>query len=93
VLLNNHWEQQMQQNIENSAGESLANDILRGADAIAAFLGLSLRQAFHFLQRGQIPAVKEGSAWVTTKSRLIRHYNEDRYQPPVKRDLSSSVEE
>jgi hypothetical protein len=91
VLLNNHWEQQMQQNTEHNAGESLAGDILRGADAIAAFLGLGRRQAFYFLQKGEIPAVKEGSAWVTTKSRLIRHYNEGRYRP-AKRDLSSSAE-
>jgi hypothetical protein len=83
----------MPQNIEHNAGESLAGDILRGADAIAAFLGLGRRQAFYFLQKGEIPAVKEGSAWVTTKSRLRRHYNEGRYQPPAKRDLSSSAEE
>ena len=73
--------------------ETLAGDILRGAAQIGAFLGLGPRQAFYFLQKGEIPAVKEGSAWVTTKSRLIRHYNEGRYRPPAKRDLSSSVEE
>jgi hypothetical protein len=92
VLLSNHQEQYMQQNIEHNAGESLAGDILRGADAIAGFLGLSLRQAFYGLQTGAIPAVKENSAWVTTKTRLIRHYNEGRYRPPAKRDLTSSVE-
>jgi hypothetical protein len=78
-------------------GESLAGDILRGADAIAAFLGLDRRQAFHLLQmgveRGGIPAVKEGSTWTALKSRLRRHYNEGRYQPPAKRGLFSSAEE
>jgi hypothetical protein len=64
-------------------GESLAGDILRGADAIAAFLGLGRRQAFYFLQKGEIPAVKEGSVWVSTKSRLRKHYNESRYEPPA----------
>ena len=74
-------------------GESLAGDLLRGADAIAGFLGLSLRQAFYGLQTGAIPAVKENSVWISTKSRLRRHYNEGRYQPPAKRGLFSSAEE
>jgi hypothetical protein len=65
-------------------GESLAGDVLRGAEAIAAFVNLDVRQAFHGLQKGYIPAVKEGSTWVSTKSRLRRHYNEERYQPPPK---------
>jgi hypothetical protein len=73
-------------------GDSLADDLLRGANAIAAFLGLDRRQAFYFLQKGSIPAVKEGSVWVTTKSRLRRHYNEGLYRPPPKRDLSTSAE-
>jgi hypothetical protein len=73
-------------------GESLAGDLLYGADAIASFLGLSRRQAFHFLQRGHIPATKQGSIWVASKSRLKRHYQEDRYRPPADRDVSTSVE-
>jgi hypothetical protein len=62
VLLDNHQEQQMPQIIKKDADESLAGDLIRGADAIAEFLGLSRRQAFHGLQRGHIVAVKEGSS-------------------------------
>jgi hypothetical protein len=65
----------------NDSSESLADDLLRGAEAIAAFVGLDIRQAFYGLQRGYIPAVKDGHIWVTTKSRLRRHYDEGCYQP------------
>jgi hypothetical protein len=92
VLLNAQKEQHMAQNIKHDADESLADDLLRGADAIAAFLGLGRRQAFHFLQKGSIPAVKEGNVWVGSKSRLRKHYTEGRYLPPPKRDLSTSAE-
>jgi hypothetical protein len=54
----------------------LAADILRGAAAIGAFIGLDERQTFHGLQNGHIPATKEGRVWVSTRSRLRRHYNE-----------------
>jgi hypothetical protein len=61
--------------------ESLAGDILRGAEEIGAFVGLPVRTTFYHLQIGGIPATKEGTTWVTTKTRLRKHYNEDRYQP------------
>jgi hypothetical protein len=79
----------MSQNIEYDAAESLADDLLRGAEAIGAFIGLEPRQAFYGLQAGNIPAVKEGNTWVSTKSRLRKHYNESRYEPPA--DASAQV--
>jgi hypothetical protein len=54
--------------------ESLADDLLRGAAQISAFIGLDLRQTFHALQQGHIPATKEGKTWVGSKSRLRKHY-------------------
>lgn len=59
--------------------DDLADDILRGAVAIGAFIGIDPRKAFHLLQLGEIPAMKEGRIWTSTKSRLRRHYNESRY--------------
>jgi len=76
----------MSQNIEQGAAELLANDLLRGAAKIGAFIGLGLRETFYGLQEGHIPATKEGKTWVTTKSRLRRHYNEERYEPPPKEE-------
>lgn len=55
-------------------GESLAHDLLRGAAKIGAFIGLDPRQTFHGLQRGHIPATKEGKTWVGSKTRLREHY-------------------
>jgi hypothetical protein len=69
---------------EATVETSLADDIIRGADAIGAFIGLDPRQTFYNLQRGVIPATKEGRLWVTTKSRLRRHYNESRFEPSAK---------
>jgi hypothetical protein len=67
-------EQHMPLNIEHDGGESLANDLLRGAEAIGAFIGLGLRETFYGLQEGHIPATKEGKTWVSSKRRLREHY-------------------
>jgi len=55
--------------------EHLADDVLRGAQAIADYIGLDVRKCFYALERGHVPAIKEGSQWVTTRSRLRAHYN------------------
>jgi hypothetical protein len=67
-------EQHMPLNIEHDAAESLADDLLRGAEAIGAFIGLKKRQAFHGLQNGHIPGQKEGGTWVSSKTVLCKHY-------------------
>jgi hypothetical protein len=69
-------EQHMPLNIEYDAGESLADDLLRGAGAIGAFIGLGLRETFYGLQEGHIPARKEGRTWVSSKTVLRKHYTE-----------------
>lgn len=68
--------------------ESIADDILRGCAAIARFVGLNERDCFFKLERGYLPANKEGSIWVSTKSRLRQHYSEARYTPPPQSDDS-----
>jgi hypothetical protein len=74
---------------------SLADDILRGAQAIGDFIGLDeereRRRVYYLLQTGAIDATKEGTTWVSTKSRLRRQYNESRYQPPVKEPEAEPV--
>jgi hypothetical protein len=69
-------EQHMPLNIEHDAGESLADDLLRGAGAIGAFIGLGLRETFYGLQEGHIPGRKEGRTWVSSKTVLRKHYTE-----------------
>jgi hypothetical protein len=63
---------------ENQSDRSLADDVLRGCAAIAAYIGLDQRQTFHALQRGYLPAQKEGKTWVALKSRLTQHYRGER---------------
>lgn len=53
---------------------SLADDLLIGADAIAAELGIDVRQCFHWLQNKYIPATKTGGTWTATRSALRRHF-------------------
>lgn len=54
--------------------EEFCDDLLRGAEAIGKFLGLTPRQAFNLLDRGTIPAGKEGKAWIASKTSLREHY-------------------
>jgi hypothetical protein len=53
----------------------LAADMLFGAEAIAAELGISIRKAFHLLESGHLPASKTGRLWVSTRSRLRKFFN------------------
>jgi hypothetical protein len=66
----------MPQNIKLDANESLADDLLRGAKKIGAFIGLPIRETFYGLQEGHIPATKEGRTWVSSKNRLRKHYTD-----------------
>jgi hypothetical protein len=49
--------------------------VLIGCTAIAAFVGLDERRCFYWLQRGYLPADKAGDVWVSTRSRLRRHFS------------------
>jgi hypothetical protein len=55
--------------------ETLADDLLIGAQAIADFTGLALRKTFYMLERQYLPAKKCGHIWTTTRSALRRHFN------------------
>jgi len=64
----------LENTIKHDADESLADDLLRGAGAIGAYIGRNERQAFHGLQTGAIPGRKEGGTWVSSKTVLRKHY-------------------
>jgi hypothetical protein len=55
--------------------DSLANDILRGAEKIARYIGRKTRDAYYGLESGHIPGRKEGGVWTSTKTLLRTHYN------------------
>lgn len=50
---------------------SLAADMLRGADAIACFLGLSRRQVYHLTETARLPVFKLGAVLCARRSSLL----------------------
>jgi hypothetical protein len=59
------------------AGDSLAGDLLFGAQAIADYLGISVGQAYHWLASGYLPVTKTGDLYIGSKARLRRHFAGD----------------
>jgi hypothetical protein len=51
--------------------------VLWGAQAIADYIGRSLRSTFHLLEGGRLAADKNGGVWVTTRERLRRQFDGD----------------
>jgi hypothetical protein len=54
----------------------IAADRLSGAKAIAAFLGITPRRAVVLLERGVLPAGKEGRTWIASRQALREHYRQ-----------------
>ena len=50
----------------------VADDLLRGADQIAAYLGLSRRQAYHVISHKRLPTFRLGTVICARKSSLLR---------------------
>lgn len=46
-------------------------DLIWGAANIAALLGVSERQAYAMLEKGELPAIKKNGKWVVSRRRLI----------------------
>lgn len=49
---------------------AFALDLIWGAKAISAVIGVNPRQTFHLLETGQIPAKKVGGRWVADRRQL-----------------------
>lgn len=52
----------------------LGDDLLKGTDAIATFIGESRRRTFYLLERRYIPCGKLGATWIASKRSLRSHY-------------------
>jgi excisionase family DNA binding protein len=50
--------------------DNIANDILRGADAIAGFLGFPRRSIYHAVAKGHIPSFRVGDIVCARRSTL-----------------------
>jgi hypothetical protein len=57
-----------------SEADTPALDRIEGAKAIAAFLGVTERQARWRIDRGLIPHAREGERIVASKRALIEHW-------------------
>jgi hypothetical protein len=53
--------------------ESVADDLMNGAEEIGQFMGESPRRTYYLLERGLIPGFKLGSKWQARKSTLIKY--------------------
>lgn len=53
-----------------SDNDNLAADLLRGADAIASFLGFPRRAVYHAVSRGHLPSFKVGETICARRSTL-----------------------
>ena len=51
-----------------------ATDALRGAKAIAEFLGENVRRTNYLLETRRIPAGKIGSSWMASRATLAAFY-------------------
>lgn len=51
--------------------ESLSNDLLDGADAIAEFIGLDRKRVYHLCAQGQLPSFKLGGKLIARKSAIL----------------------
>jgi len=51
----------------------VADDLLIGADAIAAFIGVSRRSVYHLAREKQLPIGRLGKQLIARKSQLRRH--------------------
>lgn len=53
-----------------AANSNISVDVLRGADAIAAFLGFPRRAIYHAVSKGHLPSFRIGETVCARKSTL-----------------------
>jgi len=70
----------------------LADDILRGAKAIAEFTGLKVHQVEYLLKNGNLPAKRVGKVWFTTCSELDDFFRGGRCAGPTSSSDSRETE-
>jgi hypothetical protein len=58
----------------DSDAEDVGSDRLRGVSQVAQFLNESKRRVSYLIERGIIPAGREGSAIVASKARLREYH-------------------
>jgi hypothetical protein len=54
---------------------TIADDVLRGVEAIASFIGEDRHRTNRLCAGGLIPAGKQGAAWIASKRALRAYYS------------------
>ncbi len=52
---------------------SIAEDMLKGADAIADFIGITSRRVYYLADRNELPVFRMGKTLCARRSTLLRH--------------------
>ena len=58
----------------SDGANSIANDILRGAAKIGEYLGLTTRQVFYEVEKGDLPIFKDGATVTAFRSEIRAYY-------------------
>lgn len=53
----------------------LADDLISGADAAAAHIGLPVRSIYHLVQSGQLPVIRKGRRLYFRKTELEQSFS------------------
>lgn len=54
---------------------NLADDLIAGADAAAAYLGIPARSVYHMVGAGQLPVIKKGRRLYFRKAELDQSFS------------------
>lgn len=55
--------------------QALSDDLLAGADAAAAFIGVGARAIYHMAEAGQLPVIRKGRRLYFRKSELEKAFS------------------
>jgi hypothetical protein len=59
---------------EKTEETTIANDVIRGVPAIAAFIGEDEHRTYRLCAGRIIPCGKQGASWIASKRALRAHY-------------------
>jgi hypothetical protein len=57
-----------------AGADTLASDVLRGVNAIAAFLGEKPRRVNYLIRKRRLPVGRDGGQWIASRRVLRQHY-------------------
>jgi excisionase family DNA binding protein len=59
---------------------NLVNDLLPGANAAAAFTGLTSRTIYHMVEKGELPVIRKGRRLYFRRSELERTFRSTEFE-------------